>query len=283
MDIFKKVYQNGKEFIQKVMEEDIFSLSAQISYYLILSLFPFLMFTVTLLGFLPIRTDDVLSLLEGVAPEESLKIIEPNLHSVFETKRSGLLSITIIATIWSASNGINAIIRSLNKAYDVTENRTFIKTRGNAIILTIIMIFIIVLALVLPVFGDWIAHFIFVTLNVSSTLVPIWTLIRWLASFCVLYFAFLLIYVWSPNMKLHFQDVGTGALFAASGWLLVSYLFSYFVNHFGNYSATYGSLAGVIVLMLWFYISGMILIVGGILNAFLMKKRKEKEALEEAK
>lgn len=275
--IIKKLYQNGKEFIEKVQEDDIFSLSAQISYYLILSLFPFLMFTVTLLGFLPIHTADVLSLLEGVAPKESLDIIESNLNSIFETKRGGLLSVTIIATIWSASNGINAIIRSLNKAYDVAEDRTFIKTRANAIVLTVIMIFIIVLALILPVFGDWIGHFIFVTLGVSSTLVPIWTLIRWLASFCVLYFAFLLIYVWSPNMKLRFQDVGTGAFFAATGWLMVSYLFSYFVSHFGNYSKTYGSLAGVIVLMLWFYLSGLILLIGGILNAFLMQKRLEKK------
>jgi membrane protein len=258
-----------KEYISRIQENNATGLAAQLAYYFLLSLFPFLIFSITLLGYTPITLDDVLGMVNVYAPDEAIAPLEDNLRKVLEERNTGLLSFGIIATLWSASTAMNALVQSLNHAYDVQESRSFVKSRIVAAILTMMMIFVIVVSLTLSVFGQMLGRFIFSFLDRSPTFILAWEILRWVATFSIMVSVFACIYYWAPNKPLKIKEVIFGALFTATAWEAVSYGFSYYVNNFGNYSATYGSLGGVIVLMIWFYLTALNIILGGILNVTL--------------
>jgi membrane protein len=261
------------ELFHRFTNDEVPGLSAQLSYFFILSLFPFLIFLITLLGYLPISQEDVLNTIKEFAPGDSMQIIGDTLEQILNEKNGKLLSFGIIATLWSASNGINAIVRAFNKAYDVNESRSFFVARGMAILLTIAMVFVIIIALLLPVFGREIGVFIFSNFGFSHEFLTVWNTLRFLVSGIILFIVFTALYFVAPNKRLHIKDGLPGAFAATIGWIVVSLAFSYYVGNFANYSATYGSIGGVIVLMVWFYLSGMIIILGGELNAMLYKRK----------
>lgn len=258
---------------QRMIDEHVPGLAAQTAYYFLLSLFPFLIFTVTLLPYVGITTEGVLELVAQYFPEKSLVLIEDNLRDVLDDRRGDLLSVGVLATIWSASNGINALIRSLNHAYGVEENRNFFAARGIAILLTFAMLFVIVVALLLPVFGKVIGEFFFSTFHLSEYFLRVWNIIRWLISFSVIVSVLIFLYYVAPNKKINWKDVIVGALFATVGWQLSSFAFSFYIDHFANFTATYGGLGGIIILMIWFYLLAFIVIIGGIINAVLHDRR----------
>lgn len=265
-----------KQLVRRMIDNRLPDLSAQLAFYFLLSLFPFLIFAVTLLGFY-VSAEDVLALISRYVPVESMQVIERNVRSVLDVERGGLLSFGIIATIWPASHATNALIRALNEAYDVEESRSFWKARGLAIVLTFALIGILLVALVLPVFGKAIGTFLFSLFGLSEAFLSVWNVLRWGLSFVILFSVLVFLYYFAPNKRLGLQEIVIGSLFATISWQLVSFAFSYFVSQFGNYSATYGGLAGVIVLMLWFYLTGMILLVGGEINATLHYFKYEKQ------
>ncbi|KAB2336098.1 YihY/virulence factor BrkB family protein [Cytobacillus depressus] len=259
---------------KRVMEDDLFGLAAQLAYFFLLSLFPLLLFLVSLLPYLPITTEDILAVIRDFAPKESMRLIEANISSLSQ-KNGGVLSFGIIATIWSASNGINAIVLAFNKAYNVKETRHFIVARGMSILFTFAMLFVFVVALLLPVFGKIIGGYLFAKLGLSGEFMTIWNTLRWLVSSIILFIVFTGLYWIAPNIKLKCVTVVPGAIFATIGWELSSLAFSYYVTNFINFSATYGSIGAVIVLMLWFYLTGIIIILGGEINAIYSKYKKE--------
>lgn len=270
---FKSIKDNALELFRRFSEDEVTGLSAQLSYYFLLSLFPLLIFVVALASFLPIDYYSILDLLSSYMPEDAITLIQTFLDQIIDSSGGGLLSIGIIGTIWSASNGINAVMRALNKAYDVEENRSFIRGRLIAISLLISVLLIIVVALLLPIFGRMIGVHIFSFFGASEQFLSVWNALRWAISSFIFFIVFLYLYRMAPNMKVYFKDILFGTLFSTIGWQVSSYGFAYYVNEMGNYSATYGSLGGVIVLMLWFYLSGIIIILGGEINAMVAVKR----------
>ncbi len=270
---FDSIKKNVLELIRRFSEDEVTSLSAQLSYFFLLSLFPLLIFVVALASYLPIDYIKILEMMSTYIPVEAMQLIENFLYETIASSGGGLLSIAIIGTIWSASNGINAIMRALNKAYDVEENRPFILGRLIAISLLLSVLLLIVVALLLPVFGRMIGVYIFSFFGASEQFISVWNSLRWVISSSVFFVIFLYLYRMAPNAKVYLRDAVWGALFATIGWQVSSYGFSLYVNTMGNYSATYGSLGGVIILMLWFYISGIIIILGGEINAIVADRR----------
>jgi membrane protein len=266
-----------KKLIQKIMASDLPGLAAQLSYFFLLSLFPLLIFLVSLLPYLPFSQEDILNVIRGFAPGESITLIEGTLDEILESRNTGLLSFSIIATIWSASNGMNAIVKSLNRAYEVEETRSFIVTRLMSVALTIAMIFVFVIALLLPVFGKQIGVFVFSQAGFSEHFLTIWYGLRFTISPIILFIVFVGLYFFAPSKKIKCLSAFPGAVFATVGWVFVSLAFSYYVSNFGNYSATYGSIGGIIVLMIWFYLSGIILMIGGQINAIVHIKDHDDE------
>lgn len=266
-----------REMARRFQKDEIPRLSAELAYYFLLSLFPFLIFLITLLAYLPIPHEDLLAVIRQYAPKEAIHLIEANVYRVMDVQNGRLLSLSIIGAIWSASNGMNAIVRAFNRAYDVVENRPFLVARGMSVLLTIGMILVIVVALVLPVFGKMIGLFLFSVFGFSKTFLTIWNALRWVISSLILFVVFTALYYFAPNKKLRCANVIRGAIFATFGWIITSLVFSYYVNHFANYAAMYGSLGGMIILMVWFYLSGMIIVLGGEMNAIFDCERERKK------
>jgi membrane protein len=258
-----------KEIANRIYDDRVFDLAAQCGYYFLLSLFPFLLFTMTLLGFLPITSEDVLGLISKYAPGKTNELIESTLRGIMDVRRSGLLSIGLIVTIWSASSGIDSLIRALNYAYGIRTERPYVKAKLMAISLTFVMIFVILSALSLNVFGNKIGHLLYLDLHLSAENLTLWHILRWLISFIILNVVFTLLYLVAPNKRVLLREAVPGSIIATIGWQVISLGFSYYVNNFANFSAMYGSLGGVIILMIWFYLSAMILIIGGEINATL--------------
>ncbi|SFJ39659.1 MULTISPECIES: YihY/virulence factor BrkB family protein [unclassified Bacillus (in: firmicutes)] len=263
------VFTFGKDLYDRTLRDDVAGLAAQLAYFFLLSLFPALVFLITLLGYIPIQTEDVLAFLKDYVPEDAMSLIEVNVHTIVNKQNGGLLSFGLLAMLWFASNGVNAVMKAFNRAYDINETRSFITTRALSIVLTLAMIFMIVFALILPVFGQLIGAAIFKVLGLSEEFSFVWSIIRLLLSFLVLFGLFCFLYKFAPNRHVKRREVVTGALFATIGWIVVSYSFAYYVDNFGNYSNTYGSLGGIIILILWFYLTAWVILLGGEVNAIL--------------
>ncbi|MEH7083168.1 YihY/virulence factor BrkB family protein [Neobacillus drentensis] len=259
----------------RVDEDDLPGLSAQLAYYFLLSLFPLLIVLFTLLPYFPIPHQDMLGVVRDFAPVEAMDLIEKNVHDIMNHRNGGLLSFGIIGTIWSASNGINAIVKAFNKAYNVKESRSFIVSRGMAILLTFGMIFVLILAIVLPVFGREIGIFLFSQLGYTTEFIKLWNTLSWLVSAIILFLIFTGLYWIAPNVKLKCRSAFPGAAFATIGWIVSSIGLTFYVGNISNYSLTYGSIGAIIVLMIWLYISAFIIILGGEINAFYSEKNRK--------
>ncbi|WP_019414562.1 YihY/virulence factor BrkB family protein [Paenisporosarcina sp. TG20] len=270
-----------KELLARIQKVDVTALGAQLAFFFLLSLFPLLIFIVTLLPYLNLPEDQLFSILQTYAPGQVYTLIDSTLDEVLSNRNDGLLSIGILATIWSASNGMNAMIKSLNRSYGLEETRPFLIARGISIIFTLLLITLFVVALVLPVFGKQIGTLLFTYLGYKQGFLTFWTSIRWTIPPLMIFGVFMLLYWIAPNRKLDIKNVIPGSIFATLGWILVSFAFSVYVSNFANYSATYGSIGGIIVLMMWLFFSGTILMVGGQINA-VMQERKEKLAMKKA-
>ena len=259
----------------RVDEDDLPGLSAQLAYYFLLSLFPLLIVLFTLLPYFPIPHQDMLGIIRDFAPVEAMDLIEKNVHDIMNNRNGGLLSFGIIGTIWSASNGIDAIVKAFNKAYNVKESRSYIVSRGMSILLTFGMILVLILAIVLPVFGREIGLFLFSQLGYTTEFIKIWNTLSWLVSAIILFLIFTGLYWIAPNVKIKCRSAFPGAAFATIGWIVSSIGLTFYVGNISNYSLTYGSIGAIIVLMIWLYISAFIIILGGEINAFYSDRNRK--------
>lgn len=143
---------------------------------------------------------------------------------------------------------------------------------------------VILLALVLPVFGQQIGRIVFSYFGVTSTFEEIWNFVRWIMPPALISIVLIAMYWIVPNTnpRLTIISVLPGAIFATAGWLILTYGFSFYISNFGNYSKTYGSIGGIIILMLWLYFTGMVLILGGLLNATVQKRQIAKKVQVES-
>ena len=272
-----------KELFKRIKDMDITGLGAQLAFFFLLSIFPLLIFMVTLLPYLNLSEEQVFGFVEDIAPAEIYSLIETTLFEIMASQNTGLLSFGILGTIWSASLGMNSLIKSLNLSYEVGEDRPIWLARGMAIIATVLMIFIIIVALVLPVFGQQIGVFFFSFLGLEEGFLTTWNALRFLITPIIIFIVCAIIYWLAPNVKLNIRSVLAGAAFTSISWLALSYSVSLYVNNFGNFSAAYGSIGGIILMMLWLYLSAMLLMVGGQINAVMqgqrnLKKKKNRTA-----
>ncbi|EKZ4847753.1 YihY/virulence factor BrkB family protein [Listeria monocytogenes] len=271
------IVQIGQTVSARVGRNDVSGNAAQLAYYMLFSIFPMLLIAATLLAYLHIDKDSVFNMIKEFAPDQIMDFLEENLNNLLTQKNGGLLSIGIIATLWSASNGMNAVMKSLNKAYGVTNKRNYVVQRLLSMFFTLAMLATVGATLLLLVFGQQIGMFLINHLNFSEDFLSFWNNLRWTVTLIVIFVVFTFLYWVAPNRRSTLISVLPGALFSTIGWTVASLGFAYYVNNFGNYSATYGSIGVIIILMLWFYLTGIILMIGGELNATLAIRKKKKE------
>lgn len=264
-------------FIKKIGDDDIFALGAQLAYYMVLSFIPFLMFLMTLVGFSRLNSDAVLNLLSNVMPTEAFNLIQSTVIEIVDREQTGLLWISIALAIWVSSSGFKAVIKGLNKAYGVKETRSYIKLKLISMIYTILLALIVIATLFLFVFGDVIGDFFIKVLEHPEFIYYIWNMLRYVVVILIMILFFMFLYNATPCVRLGWLEVIPGAVITTLGWISISYIFAYYVNNFSNYSRLYGSLGAVFMFMTWMFITSMILILGGEINAVLAEKNRLKD------
>jgi len=257
------------------MKNDVLGQSAKLSYYLVLAVFPLLIFLVTLVGILAPGSDvmkELLAYWRGVLPRSAYDLVLKTYQEISTSAGGGKLSLGLIGTVWAASGGMTAVIDSLNRAYAVREGRPWWKAQMLSIALTISLAVFILTALSIVLFGNHIGEFVANYVGLGAEFKAIWNVIQWPIGLVFVLVAFILIYHFAPDVhRVRWRQVIPGAIVAVVLWLVVSIAFRLYLHYFDHYGATYGSLGAVIVLMLWFYFTGAAILVGGEVNAELSR------------
>ncbi|MDY3208319.1 YihY/virulence factor BrkB family protein [Clostridium baratii] len=257
----------------KVKRDDIFALASQLAYYLILSFFPFLIFLITLIGFSNLNNAEVLEGLQSILPTAVFELTASTISEVINSQNTGILGVSGVLAIWAAASAFRAVIKGVNKAYDVDEDRSFIKRSIIGIISVIALALTIICTLAMLVFGDLIGEFLNRFLPFEHLINFIWNILRYVIIIAMMIVVFAMIYKVAPAKRIKFRSVLPGAIVTTIGWLIASLAFSYYVNNFSNYSRLYGSLWAVFVLMTWLFMTSIVFILGVEINSVLEKRK----------
>ncbi len=248
--------------------DNVLGLAAQLAYYFLLALVPAIACMVALTSLLPPET--IVQMLQSIAtvvPPDMLEILKDQLNSLRQSENSGVLSFGLLMALWSSSAALVAVTDALNRAYDIEESRPWWKVRLIAIGLTIGLAVFVVSAFTLVVAGPELAETMAARIGLGDAFTVTWTILQWPIAFGLVTLAIANIYYFAPDADQDWVYITPGSVLATLLWLLASLAFRFYVSNFADYNATYGSLGGVIVLMLWFYISSLAILAGAELNA----------------
>jgi membrane protein len=261
----------GHDLWKEISEDNLFTGSAALAYYLTLALFPAMIFILGLLPYIHLSgiEGSVGEYLYALLPNDTAKMLDDTLKGVLQNRHSGLLSLGAILTIWAASSGLYSLMQELNITYDVQDSRPFWKTRLTAFLLTIAFGVLTVLALALTVAGDNLEHWLSSLAFWNGGLTFAYITARWIFVITALSVALALVYYFGPDVEQRFIFITPGSVVAVVLLLAASLALKTYVGHFGNYNATYGGIGAVIVLMLWLNILGFVALLGSEVNALL--------------
>lgn len=289
MTILISFYKIIRAFMHKVRDDYVSAFSAQAAFYVLISFFPFIMFLLTLLQYLPITEQTLISILIQIFPSSISPLVVNIVTEIFGKASGTIISITAISALWSSSKGILSVIRGLNAVYGIKESRGYIRVRLLSSIYTLIFAVMLIISLIILVFGNQLYLWIETKIPILADLALIIISIRTIVGLLVLTLFFLLIYAKVPNRKTVLYKELPGAIVSAAGWMGFSYLYSYYIDNMGNYANMYGSLTAIVLFLLWFYFCMYILFIGGEINIvlssgdivyyikYMFKNRKELE------
>lgn len=266
-----KLLHYPKEVVVRFFRERFFDQSAQLAYYLLLSIFPFLLFVFSLLSYLPISETNVLLLIKPFAPEKSYAIIHDNIERILYNQRGDVLSISIFFTFWLSSMAVQSMVRSLNQAYKIERKKPFLIALFYDLLLTVGFMILIAFSLVVPVVEEYIRHARFASGKLQGEWSEAWVIGKWGLSSIFMLLLFIFLYMVVPSRRISLLHVLPGALLATFGWQGVSWLYGTYVK-LNDYTQFYGQLGSVITLVVWFYISSTILLIGGLLNGSVAER-----------
>ncbi|MDQ2787584.1 MAG: YihY/virulence factor BrkB family protein [Chloroflexota bacterium] len=271
--------------IKEFSQDDCTGLAAESAYHILFSIFPLAIFGASMSAIINSifgldLFGKIMSALTSVLPADARSTIAAPLASVLTNKSGGLLSVGIILALWSGSNAMSTFIKALNRAYDVEETRPIWKAKGLQVFLTLFMGVLMVVAFILIAFGGKIIGSIADHIGAGSIFKIAWSIARWPMVIVFISLALAVLYWTGPNIKQKFQWISPGATIATLVWVIAIYVFGFYVSKFGNYDKTYGVIGGVMVLLLVFYLSSLVVILGAELNAELAK-RYDPETIED--
>jgi len=266
--------QFGKQLWAEVQEDEVFGRSAELAYYFLLALFPLLLFLTSLFGLMLGEGTEfrqaLFNYLSKVLPGAAFTLVDSTMTEISAASSGGKVMFGLLAALWAASNGMGAITTALNSAYDVKETRPWWKQRLVAIILTVSLSVLIMTALVLVLYGGRLGQEFAEFIGLGATFLTIWTALQWPTALGFMMLAFALIYYLAPDVhNQKFEWITPGSVIGVTIWLLVSLGFRVYLHFFDTYSKTYGSLGAVIILMLWLYLTGTAILLGGEANGVI--------------
>jgi membrane protein len=266
---------SAKQFVldlhRKITDDNVFNGAAALGFYLTLAIFPAIIAVMSVIPYLPIDHVDkaIMDMLGQALPAEASDMVAGVVDQVTSERRGGLLSFSLLAILWAVTSGMYAIMQQLNITYDVKEARGLIRGRITALGLSLLFGVLVIGAFSLIVLGgifqDWIGN----RFGFAGALFTVFTVFRWTVVVLALLLAFAMIYRYAPNIERRFAFITPGSALAASLLIAASLGFSFYTRNFADYSATYGSIGAVIVLMLWLYIAGLVILVGSEINALI--------------
>lgn len=262
----------ARRVYDEAMEEDILTNAAQVAFYFTFALFPLLLFLISIIGLFLGAAEDVrrelFTYLQQVIPSSALALIEETLNEVTENGSGGKLTFGIALALWSASAGIDNIRIALNDVYDLKETRAWWKYKLTSLLLTLGIALLVFFALGIIFYGSQFINLLLTPLGFSVSSPIILNIFSILMIAATLILSFALIYSFAPNhTPFTFQWITPGAIAAIILWLTFSAGFRIYLYYFDSYSKTYGSVGAVIVLLLWLYLTALVILIGGIINA----------------
>jgi membrane protein len=258
-----------KRAAKDAWDDDVLNLAAQQAYYFFFALFPALLFVIAVASFFPVQgmIDTVVQMLARFAPEDVTKIITEAMTSLSKQNSGGILTFALLVAIWSSSGAMVSIITTLNTAYDVTESRPWWKTRLLAIGLTIGIAVFIIVSMFLIIAGPTVAENIAARMNLGPVFTWSWWVLQWPVVLALVATAIGLIYYFAPDVEQDWVWITPGSVLAALLWVAVSIVLKLYYQLVPSANAAYGTIGGIMVLMLWFYVSGIALLLGAEVNA----------------
>jgi membrane protein len=274
--------------IKKIDEDELSTRSASLSYYFLLALFPMFLFLVSLVGVFAghgsALRDNIVMALGRLAPGSASNLV----HSVVNqtlTHSSGIkLAAGILGALWAASGGMGAVMTSLNVIYRTPESRPWWKQKLTIVGLTLALALLIILALVLVLYGGKLGELVAAHVGLGNAFRWTWKILQWPLTFAAMFFSYSVIYYFAPDLVVRkWYWVTPGAVVGVTLWLVASFGFRIYLHFFNRYSATYGSLGAVVILMLWLYITGFAVLIGGEVNWVIENEDKRANAMEAMK
>jgi len=268
----------GKQLAKEVGQDDIGGLAAALAYRFFLALFPFFIFIVALAGFithiLDIQnpTDRIINTIGDTLPSDVTSVLRGQLEEVINSRNAALLSVGLAGTLWAAASGVGSLMRAMNRVYGVPETRPlwerYLLSVGLTAFAGLMLVAAFLVLVVWQAFGTKIAD----KIGLGGVAAALFPLMRWPVSVLLILLAAGILYRLTPNTRLTLRRILPGAVLFTTVWLVATYVFGVYVAHFASYNSTYGALGGVVVLLVWFYLTAFILLVGGELNAVLEKR-----------
>ena len=253
----------------EIVDDDVLGLAAQLSYYFFLALFPAILFLLALASFFPLSnvTDDVGRALGPFVSPQVLELITEQMRRLANNENGGLLTLGVAGALWSSSAALVSVVGALNHAYDIDEGRPWWKVRLVAIGLTLGVALFVLVALTLVLLGPTLAERLGEATGWGAPFEWTWLVLQWPLVFALVAVGIGLIYYFGPDADQDWVWITPGALAATVLWLVISLAFKFYVTNFTDYEGSYGTVGGVIVVLLWFYVTGIAILTGAELNA----------------
>ena len=265
---------NLKNISKKLNYNEVNSKATEMSFYILLSIFPFLIFTISMAVYLPqLQLNKSIDIIQSIIPESAFHIVLPIINSAIDNKSLSLLILSFVFTLWTSSRAIRSLIRWMNKSYNVKESRSFINVFIISLIFKISIFVIIFSSTILLVFGELIGYFIFGLIGLNKVFMYIWNILRYVVGISTFIIILINLYKFTPNKKILTNDVLPGSIVATLVYLVISLAYSYYTNNFSNYNIIYGSIGGIIILITWLYLSSWSILIGHEVNVRLYFRR----------
>ncbi|WNM56719.1 YihY/virulence factor BrkB family protein [Candidatus Nitrospira allomarina] len=263
----------AKEVWAASCEDDVFGRAAQLGFYFLLAAFPAMLGVTSLIGMLPrqVVVPNVMPYAREVLPAESLVLVERYVEQMIQGSGGGLFSLSLLGSLWAASWGMMAIINTLNAVYGVKETRPIWKAGITAVLLTLGAAVFFITSLILILAGEEVSQWVTAVTGFEWWSTLGWPLLQWPIIVFLMLMAINLVYYWAPNSDQEWQWMKPGSMLAVFLWIILSLGLKFYVENFINYNAVYGPITGVIILMMWLYVGGLTLLIGGELN-FILKR-----------
>ena len=274
------IYAVTISLINEFLEDSLLNKASSLAYNFMLALFPGTLFLFTLIAYVPIHNfqDKLLELLRTLMPTYAYLALENTIEDILKHQNAGLLSLGFVTALYFATNGVGTLMQAFNDSSLILEKRSWLKRRGIAMLLTVIISIALIIAIAIMIAGESVINYLQSHVASKSHFwIYLLTLSRWFIIVIIFFVTISVLYRYGPSHKLKWPFLSPGSILATGLAILTSLGFTYYINHFASYNKLYGSIGTLIVVMLWLYLNSLILLIGFELNASIdLSKRNLK-------